>query len=251
MPTYNTDAEQIQCEIDSCLAQLQEGWATPMIMSMHVGMPNDDSPIDVDVVAFISSPIEMNEDVNVAYFDRQKYPPVAEDVCVKRVFDSLFEDLYEVARNSGFKIVKQGSLSMKRLAKSKPGHMGVPMLKQFDVACYRCRKHRNQRKKKAPPQLLCQPTQPPQESSEEEMDEDLLNTGNDRDHTVFRLSSLHGDKLNSRGLVGKKMSRRTHTNRPLTGDQTCKFRFVVRLNQYGFYIERKGKNYCTLITCSV
>jgi hypothetical protein len=40
MPLYNTAADKIQCEIDCCVAQLQEGWATPMIMIICVGLDN-------------------------------------------------------------------------------------------------------------------------------------------------------------------------------------------------------------------
>jgi hypothetical protein len=173
----------------------------------------------------------VNIEMNVAYFDRNKYPPSVADHDVKVVFDSLFKELFNASCDSGAKLTKQGSLSQSRQAKLKVEHMGTPCLKQFDIACYRCRKHREQRKKKAPP-VSCLPTQ----SNEQPADKDT-----ERETPTFRHSSLHGDKLNSRGWPGLKMARRTHTNCPLSCKQTCKFRFVVRLDQYGYYIERMGK----------
>jgi hypothetical protein len=67
VPPYNSSDGQIQHEIDRCLAQLQEGWSTPMIMSMHVG--------EDDVIDFISSKQDVNKERNFAYFDHHEFPP--------------------------------------------------------------------------------------------------------------------------------------------------------------------------------
>jgi len=52
----------------------------------------------------------------------------------------------------------------------------------------------------------------------------------------YRCETLHSDRKNSRGQVGKKMPRKTRTKRTLDLTCRCPFRFVVKVDQFGFYL---------------
>ena len=52
----------------------------------------------------------------------------------------------------------------------------------------------------------------------------------------YRCETLHSDRKNSRGQVGMKMPRKTRTKRTLDLLCRCPFRFVVKVDQFGFYL---------------
>lgn len=216
--------DKVQEDIDALLHNLQVGWAAPLMMPMHTGNLNHDDGSTaqmIDIVNFISSPIEDGLS-DIAYFDRQKYPPpVSSGEALRKGLHKLFSDMQNQALDSGFSLVRQGSLSRCRLAKSKPGPAGATLLGQYVIACQRCRKYWDQSTKRN----QTQQSQPHVDFSH-----------------LFRSTSLHRDDKNSRGKDGNILPRRTNTNRPISNDLTCKFRIVIKSNSFGWFIEKRGKS---------
>lgn len=52
----------------------------------------------------------------------------------------------------------------------------------------------------------------------------------------YRCETLHSDRKNSRGRVGMKMPRKTRTKRTLDHTCQCPFRFVIKVDSFGFYL---------------
>ncbi len=53
---------------------------------------------------------------------------------------------------------------------------------------------------------------------------------------LLRKTSLHNDAQKSRGLAGRKMSRRTQTGLPVGGESKCEMGISVRVDPRGFYL---------------
>jgi hypothetical protein len=73
---------------------------------------------------------------------------------------------------------------------------------------------------------------------------------------IQRKSSNKNDKKNSRGIAGKKMSRRSSTRRPMDKGKLCPVRFNISYDDIGFYIRTGDGNsnhkfHPSLSACSI
>ena len=74
--------------------------------------------------------------------------------------------------------------------------------------------------------------------------------------SIFRVTSLHKDGLNSRGPDGQALSRRNKSGRPSENERICLFRFILQWDKVGIFLKcghgnKVHQNHPKLLECEM
>ena len=208
--------DDAQFQLDNFFNCLNDKWVAPILMPMHHGLlPHAASSTEqIDIVEFMSNKKRSYVYSDAAYFDRNAYPPPStpyNPTIMAERYSLLLKDVVSQARDGGFELVGHGRVTKKCLSTcSNSTNSGRP-LDGWVVECKR---------------KICYKTKASQDGDTE---------------PIYRESSLHYDSLNSRGVKGLSMAKRTNTNRAMSKENACPFSFRIYCDEYSFFVKRTGK----------
>lgn len=127
MSVSSATIDDVQNGLDAYFAYLNNEWASPLFMDMHVGFDCHQrlATAKTDVNQFIGNPIRSFSLGEHAYFSREKYPIPSLSANKSKAYDgfqTLYHDLICAARESGFELVQKGRVPPSQLSKVQKSH---------------------------------------------------------------------------------------------------------------------------------
>lgn len=234
MNECTTTIDEIQQGLDSYFAFLNDEWACPLMMPMHVGYDSNlkMETIEIDINSFIGNKKKSLLMGDHAYFSREKYAPPQPPLDKGKAYDAfqpLYKDLICQARVSGFELVQKGRVPDSQLAKCKNSTNTGNPFDSWDLICGRYYTYEARRGKHSP-----------KNTEDSTVDTGLAQAGT-ADYDQYQKTNLHGDRWNTRGSNGKSMIRKRNTNKALSKADCCRYGIRVYLDAFGFFIKRNGK----------
>lgn len=219
--------DDVQTGLDAYFSYLNNEWTSPLLMEMHVGFDCHYSTkaYQTDVNEFIGNPVRSFSFGEHAYFSREKFPAPSSTPSrsqAHEAFQALYYELICSARNSGFELVQKGRVPQSHLSRFKNSTATGCPFDAWDLICGRYYTYSARVGKHAG-----------KENAVSISSQDAI-VGS-IDYGEYRQTKLHGDRFNTRGLVGKTLPRRRTTNKAMSSAECCKYGFRVYLDQHGFY----------------